>query len=225
MRMFPKVDGTYGILAWTRELPGGLVQCALCGQQVGLAEAITGSLYADGRQAFACTEHLGNIRTWLTDWTRFSIAQSNRAMKEWYAERQKVNPQRLSQAIAARIQVRHSSGKTLVVTSQPGTMLSTVRKQWAKILHLLQVERASTLNKALVKGWTDEIVRMNNLKFSTVAKEGECWVDVNFAKPNEIKTLPLDCDAVYVCVPLDECKHLLWQTPEQCVTVLFDFIR
>ncbi|HEV7454063.1 MAG TPA: hypothetical protein VGO07_02280 [Candidatus Saccharimonadales bacterium] len=37
--------------------------------------ATAGSLYANGRQAFACTAHLRNRRNWIIYWTGFDIEQ------------------------------------------------------------------------------------------------------------------------------------------------------
>jgi hypothetical protein len=51
------------------------VICVICKMAVEPYCATAGSLYADGRQAFACTAHLRNRRNWIIYWTGFDIEQ------------------------------------------------------------------------------------------------------------------------------------------------------
>jgi hypothetical protein len=52
------------------------VTCQLCGEQVPATRVTPGSLWADGRQAFACTIHLlRDRRRWIIFWAAFDDAQ------------------------------------------------------------------------------------------------------------------------------------------------------
>jgi len=51
------------------------VLCVICLQKVPLSEVTAGSLYADGHQAFACTDHLHDRTRWITEWATFETHQ------------------------------------------------------------------------------------------------------------------------------------------------------
>jgi hypothetical protein len=56
------------------------VICVVCQQKVSLQEVTAGSLYADERQAFACSIHLADRVRWITIWAVFDYQQ--RQLKE-----------------------------------------------------------------------------------------------------------------------------------------------
>lgn len=49
--------------------------CVICLQHKPLQHVTAGSLYADGRQAFACTTHLNDRYEWITAWAIFDRLQ------------------------------------------------------------------------------------------------------------------------------------------------------
>lgn len=51
------------------------VLCVICLQQVPLTDVTAGSLYANGRQAFACNAHLHDRTRWITEWSIFDNKQ------------------------------------------------------------------------------------------------------------------------------------------------------
>jgi hypothetical protein len=51
------------------------VICVICRMSVEPYNVTAGSLYADGSQAFACSTHLRNRRTWFIVWTTFDNRQ------------------------------------------------------------------------------------------------------------------------------------------------------
>lgn len=51
------------------------ITCIICLQQAAMDEVTAGSLYADGRQAFACNKHLGDRTRWITAWSIFDAKQ------------------------------------------------------------------------------------------------------------------------------------------------------
>lgn len=50
--------------------------CIICFQIVPLADAIAGSLYANGDQAFACDSHIENRAQWIAAWALFNTQQT-----------------------------------------------------------------------------------------------------------------------------------------------------
>ena len=51
------------------------VHCIICFNNLPLAKATAGSLYADGRQAFACNRHLYSRGLWIVAWALFDAQQ------------------------------------------------------------------------------------------------------------------------------------------------------
>jgi hypothetical protein len=59
--------------------PGGAaVDCVICNNLTWLHEATAGSLYTDGRQAFACTKHI-QTNNWPLEWALFEHDQLQKA--------------------------------------------------------------------------------------------------------------------------------------------------
>lgn len=56
--------------------------CIICEKKVPEARARAGTLYADGKQAFACVEHAWNKAAWLLEWVRFSMVQASAGEQE-----------------------------------------------------------------------------------------------------------------------------------------------
>lgn len=51
------------------------VECIICHSEVPLSVVAAGSLYADGRQAFACNIHLRDRLRWMLAWMTFDADQ------------------------------------------------------------------------------------------------------------------------------------------------------
>lgn len=51
------------------------VSCIICFRRVTLKEVTAGSLYADGHQAFACSNHLAERARWIIAWAIFDYQQ------------------------------------------------------------------------------------------------------------------------------------------------------
>lgn len=50
--------------------------CIICKQEMPSSKLTAGSLYADGKQAFACIDHAWNRAKWLLAWAKFAVAQN-----------------------------------------------------------------------------------------------------------------------------------------------------
>lgn len=51
------------------------VFCIVCLQKVALKKVTAGSLYADGHQAFACSDHVAERARWIIAWAVFDYEQ------------------------------------------------------------------------------------------------------------------------------------------------------
>jgi hypothetical protein len=60
------------------------VSCIICKKIVSGLEATAGSVYADGRQAFACNKHLRERTRWISAWATFN-AHQQRLLTTQYA--------------------------------------------------------------------------------------------------------------------------------------------
>jgi hypothetical protein len=50
-------------------------RCIICLDYVPIDLMTPGSLYADGRQAYACSDHLADRPEWITNWAVFDYEQ------------------------------------------------------------------------------------------------------------------------------------------------------
>jgi|GEM_PF-3587821 len=67
------------VMVITRSTPVQLtiVNCIICGAPIQPGQAISGSLYAGGQQAYACSGHIFNRREWVPAWATFETTQQH----------------------------------------------------------------------------------------------------------------------------------------------------
>lgn len=71
--MLPEEIGSLGVIEWpTSANISAEVPCIICEDTVAIQNATAGAQYADGRQAFACTDHTWNKSSWLLSWVKFA---------------------------------------------------------------------------------------------------------------------------------------------------------
>lgn len=51
------------------------VLCVICLDHVLLHQVTAGTLYTDGQQAFACSSHLFDRRSWISSWALLDIVE------------------------------------------------------------------------------------------------------------------------------------------------------
>lgn len=51
------------------------VLCVICLDHVLLHQVTAGALHTDGRQAFACSSHLFDRRSWISSWALLDIVE------------------------------------------------------------------------------------------------------------------------------------------------------
>jgi hypothetical protein len=61
--------------AFPHDHPAERTLCIICYKAVSLNQTTAGSLHADGKQAFACDQHLYNREIWITAWALFDVKQ------------------------------------------------------------------------------------------------------------------------------------------------------
>lgn len=76
--MFPEKIGSLGVVEWPASASTPTtVPCIICEDTISMQNATTGARYADGRQAFACTDHTWNKSSWLLSWVKFSQKEAS----------------------------------------------------------------------------------------------------------------------------------------------------
>jgi hypothetical protein len=129
----------------------------------------------------------------------------------------------LSKDLAERICERASYGKIVVVASNPTIMLSSVRKQYLRIIYRLQVERSRTLQSEQGQSLSNELARMRNLSFTTKLSD-TLEANITFATADEVARSAPECSTLYVTYDFPkERLHLMtsWM-PKNGQVVLYE---
>lgn len=100
--------------------------------------------------------------------------------------------------LARHIYSRMYCGKIVIVTNNPKTFLSTLRKQWIKLTHKVQVERARTLDGTRVKELTNILVKMQTMHFKASWSTYDPTADVHLATPEQLLAWAPECGTLYV---------------------------
>lgn len=110
-------------------------------------------------------------------------------------------PTPVASDIARHLQSRQFLGMTVVVCTNPASMLSALRKQWLRLARNLQKQRASTLNAEEILRFTHTIMHMQHLQFVAHAPTDEAEAHIFFATPDELRKLPAGCLSLYITTP------------------------
>src|SRR6185503_8306670 len=95
-------------------------------------------------------------------------------------------PTPIASDIARHLQSRQFLGMTVVVCTNPLSMLSALRKQWLRLARNLQKQRASTLNAEEILRFTHTIMHMQHLQFVAAAPTAEGDAHIFFVTPDEL---------------------------------------
>src|SRR6266540_2745347 len=116
----------------------------------------------------------------------------------------------LSFELARDLRELSLQGKAAVVTDKPAALLSSTKKQWAKLTRRAQRERSSTLNAITIAELTQQIAWMQVLRFSAKQLDDLLEADITFATAEDFVRFPPVCPAVYVTYKFDKEKlHML----------------
>lgn len=103
----------------------------------------------------------------------------------------------LSRDLAERVYESSSYGKVVVVANNPASMLSSVRKQYLRMIYSARIERSQTLRAEQIKSLSSKIARMQHLKFT--AKLSDMLADdITFATAEDMARIAPECFALYV---------------------------
>lgn len=117
-----------------------------------------------------------------------------------------------------------NSGKMVIVTDRPVSLLSGVRKQWLKKMRRLQIDRSRTLNIDRIKKIIEQVTFMQNCSFTAKSPTDLLEADITFATYQDLLQAPPDCKALYITLDLPkEAQHMLtaWM-PRNSEVVLYE---
>jgi hypothetical protein len=129
----------------------------------------------------------------------------------------------LSQQLAQHIASHGPQGKLAVVTDRPIALLSSVRKQWLRLIRLTERERSSTINPNRKEQLEIQLEWMHQLQFTAKPPEDLLEADITFATVDDFVRTPPDCRMVYITYSFEREKlHMLtsWM-PRNGVVVMY----
>jgi hypothetical protein len=130
----------------------------------------------------------------------------------------------LSKELAYEMQERCIYGNVAVVTDKPVALMSSVRKQWLRLIRLAERERASTLNHARKYELDQSIWRMRNASFTAQDPADDPIAYISFATAERFRRFPPMCSTLYIVGPTEKLeKHMLtsWM-PRNGRVVIYD---
>jgi hypothetical protein len=128
----------------------------------------------------------------------------------------------LSVDLAYHISRRRHQGTVAVVASSPRALMSSVRKQWLRLIRLAQREKASTLNRQR-KDNLDEVIRtMQTICFTAKDPAGDSSAYVSFAPVERFIAAPPMGATLYIVEPVTKPELYMlasWMRPGGMVVV------
>ncbi len=128
----------------------------------------------------------------------------------------------LSVDLASHISRRCFKGTVAIVASHPQALMSSVRKQWLRLIRLAQREKAGTLNRQH-KDKLDETIRvMQTVSFTAKDPADEPLAYVSFATAEQFIAVAPICVTLYITAPVTKLdQHMLasWMRPGGVVVI------
>lgn len=116
----------------------------------------------------------------------------------------------LSVDLAAHISTRYTKGKIAIVTSNPQAFMSSVRKQWMRLIRLAQHEQARTLNRQRKDDLAETIYSMQTASFTAKDPADERPANVSFATVEQFIASPPECRTLYITEPIPKLsQHMI----------------
>lgn len=103
-----------------------------------------------------------------------------------------------TKVLVRHIYSRMYCGKIVIVTGEPRSLLSPLRKQWLKLARKVQVERAKTLKGERIKELTSIIVTMQTLRFKAGWGNDPMGAGVYLASVDQLMQWPPECSTLYI---------------------------
>lgn len=127
----------------------------------------------------------------------------------------------VSADIARHLQLRQQVGRAVVVAPRSCIVLSTVRRQWMKLVQALQRENARTLDGALRAELSRQLSTMESLRFVSQPPERQPDADIYFLEEEDFTVLPENCRTVYFCTQINQLEKLQRYITQDCVVVKY----
>lgn len=140
-----------------------------------------------------------------------------------FIEKYSLNHKLLSRQLAEHILSHSTQRKMAVVTDRPAALLGSTRKQWLRLIGLVERERSSALNTARKERLEIQIAWMRQLRFTAKPPEDILEADITFATADDFAHTPPDCRIVYITYSF-ECEKLHMLTswmPRNGVVVIY----
>jgi hypothetical protein len=130
----------------------------------------------------------------------------------------------LSKDLAQHMQDRYVYGRIAVATNNPVALLSSVRKQWLRLIRLAERERASTLDSQQKYELDQVISQMGTISFTAQNPADNPIAFVSFATVEQFRLFPPVCSTLYIIDPTEKIdRHILtsWM-PRNSRVVIYD---
>lgn len=112
--------------------------------------------------------------------------------------------------LALHMSQRRSQGTIAVVTDRPQALMSSVRKQWLKLIRHMQREKSSTLSRRRKDELTEVIHSMQTTGFTARDPTDDPLAHISFATVEQFIATPPECATLYVAEPIPKLsQHML----------------
>jgi hypothetical protein len=129
----------------------------------------------------------------------------------------------LSKELAHYMQRRYNCGKIAVATDHPLAVMSSVRKQWLRLIRLAQRERARTLDHQRQHELDQVIWRMQNISFTAQDPVYDPVACVSFATVEQFRLFPPMCTTLFITSPIEKIDQYMltsWM-PRNSLVVIY----
>lgn len=115
-----------------------------------------------------------------------------------------------TKSVARHLYTRVLCGKVAIVAAKPASFLPAMRKQWIKLAHKAQIERARTLDAMRIGEISEVIAKMQGLRFNAKWSSDPEPADVYIATIEQLLHWAPECRTMYVtCSITREQLHLI----------------
>lgn len=116
----------------------------------------------------------------------------------------------LSVDLAKHMSQRRVKGKIAVAANNPQALMSSVRKQWLRLIRLMQREQARTLTRQRKDDLGEVIHSMQAISFTARDPVDEPLAYVSFATVEQFIASPPQCATLYMTEPIPKLsQHMI----------------
>jgi hypothetical protein len=129
--------------------------------------------------------------------------------------------------LARHIYTRMYCGPIVIVAANPTALLSALRKQWVKLAHHVQKQRASTLQAARIAELNQAIIRMQTMRFATTWLAATLPANIHIVTVEQLLQHQPICQTLYLTSPTAaEQRGLITNSlPQNALVVICQLAR